>query len=142
MRSVQTGAAGLPGFGVQAGYVMPRTFYTLDGVLYADLAPPYGEGEGSLLTSLGFGASLRLLGLFNTFGDERYEGSHLDLGLRFGPSLRFRLDDETLQDKNTRFGLFLDTFVRFTTQLGNGRTVYGELGTQRPHLRAGLWFDL
>lgn len=141
-RSVQIGPAVLPGLGLQAGYVQPRSFYTTESAFYINLLPPFMGGENSLLISGGVGGSLRILGGLTTLEMANYEGYQLDLGLRFGPALRFVLGEETRTQKNTRVRLFLEPFTRFTWQVEGGRTLFAEVGTHDPFLRAGFWLFL
>ena len=140
-RLVQVGPAALPGLGVQAVYVQPRSFYTLESAFYSNLSPQFMEGEGSLLLSGGVGAAVRILGALTTLDLSNYEGYQLDLGFRFGPALRLKLDEETRSEKNKRARLFLEPFGRFAWTRER-QTFFAELGTQRPFLRAGLWLTL
>ena len=137
---VQAGLAVIPGAGVQVGYVGVRSIYTVEGILYTDISPGFGDGEGSVQVSGGLGGAVRPLGVLRTIGNAnpRYD---LDVGLRFGPSLFFATN-ATRSDKNQQFRLVLEPFVRFTSRLQSGRLVYAELGTLRPVLRAGLWIQL
>ena len=139
LRQLQVGLGAVPGIGIQAGYVAPRSFYTIEGMLYTDAVPGFSGGEGSVQVSAGIGAALRPLGILRTFGETNYPYD-LDVGLRFGPGLFFAFN-ETRVSKNQRFSLFLEPFVRFSTRLASGRMVFAEAGIQRPLLRAGLWFD-
>lgn len=139
-RYVQTGLAALPGIGLQAGYVGPRSFFTVEAMFYVDASPSFGDGEGSLQVSGGLGGAIRPLGVVRTIGNANYSYD-FDLGLRFGPSLFFATN-ATRSDKNQQFSLFLDPFIRFAWRLGSGRIIYVEVGGQRPVLRAGLWFSL
>ncbi|MDX1547650.1 MAG: hypothetical protein R3247_11715, partial [Rhodothermales bacterium] len=136
----QAGLALVPGAGIQAGYVSARSVYTVEGILYTDISPGFGDGEGSVQVSGGLGGTIRPLGILRTIGNtnQRYD---LDVGFRFGPSLFFATN-ATRSDKNQQFRLVLEPFFRFSTRLQSGRLVYAELGTLRPVLRAGLWFRL
>lgn len=140
-RLVQIGPAALPGLGAQAGYILPRSFYTLESTFYANISPQFAQGEGNLLVSGGIGGALRILGAITTLELSNYEGYQLDVGLRFGPAVRFILGEETLEQKNTRARLFLEPFSRFAWQLDNGQILFAEIGTQRPFLRGGLWVN-
>lgn len=139
-RYLQAGAAVIPGLGVQGGYITPRSFYTVEGMLYVDGSPGFAGGEGSLQVSGGLGGALRILGVLRAVGSPGYQGKNLDVGLRFGPSLFFAFGPSS-RDENP-FSLFLEPFARATTTLGSSRILYVELGVQRPLLRAGLWFAL
>ncbi len=139
-RYVQGGLAVLPGIGLSVGYVGPRSFYTVEGLLYADASPPFGGRESSLQVSAGLGVALRPLGVLRTIGGASY-AYDVDFGLRFGPSLFFASRTSRAR-KNQQFSLFLEPFLRFSTRARSGRIFFVEAGTQRPLLRAGLWFRL
>ena len=139
-RHIQAGLGVIPGIGLQGGYVVPRSFYTFESVLYLEGSPPFAGGEGSMQISGGLGGALRLFGILRTLGDPGYVGRDLDVGVRFGPSLFFTLG-ESSRGENP-FGLFLDPFVRLTTTIGGDRLFFAELGVQRPLLRGGLLFRL
>ncbi len=136
----QAGLAGLPGLGLQLGYVGPRSIYTAEVILYTDGSTRLPLGDGTVKVSVGIGGALRPLGIVRVIGnaDHSYD---LDVGLRFGPSFLFDTDP-TRSDKNQQFSLFLDPFFRFTRRLGSGRILFAELGVQRPSIRAGVWFGL
>ncbi len=139
-RYLQMGVAAFPGVGMQLGYVGRRSFYTVEGTLFADGKPSLGKGEESTLrVSGGLGAALRPLGVVRTIGNANYPYD-FDFGVRFGPSL-FLNTRATRSDKNQQFSLFLDLFLRFSSRFSNGRIFFLELGTQQPSIRAGLWFD-
>ena len=137
-RYLQMGMAAFPGVGMQLGYVGRRSFYTVEGTLFADGKPSLGEGESTLRVSGGLGAALRPLGVVRTIGNANYPYD-FDFGVRFGPSL-FLNTRATRSDKNQQFSLFLDLFLRFSSRFRNGRIFFLELGTQQPGIRAGLWF--
>lgn len=140
VRQLQVGLAAVPGVGVQAGYVSLRSLYTVEGMLYVDASPQFDGGEGSVQLSGGVGVALRPLGIARTIGNAPYQGYDLFLGTRFGPGLFFPYG--TSSRGENPFSLFLEPFVRLTRDGAGGRTLYIELGTQRPLLRAGLWFGL
>ncbi len=140
-RHIQAGLGLLPGIGLQTGYVYPRTFYTTEALLYVDGSPQFAGGESSLQVSLGFGSSIRPLSIVQTISSAEDIGYDLDVGLRGGPGLFFS-SEETRVEKNQRFSLFLEPFIRLTTAFRGKQTVYAELGFQRPLLRAGFWFEL
>ncbi len=139
-RQLQAGLGVIPGVGLQSGMVLPRGFYTIEGVAYVDVTPPYGGGEGSVQVSGGLGGSIRILGIIRALGNPGYRARDIDVGLRFGPSLFFAIG-ESSRGENP-FSLFFDPFVRLTSTLGGSRVFFAELGLQRPVLRAGLVFDL
>ncbi len=137
---IQGGPAALPGLGVQVGYVGSRSIYTVEGIFYADGWPSFSRGESTLQVSAGLGAALRPFGIVRTIGNADY-AYDIDFGLRFGPSLFFTTN-ATRPEKNQQFSLFFEPFLRFSTRSRNGRIFFVEAGTQRPLLRAGLWFSL
>ena len=139
---LQVGLGGLPGGGVQLGYITARSFFTTEGFLYAEGTPP-AFGEGALQVSAGFGGAVRLFGLSRLLGSTAWYAAtfNLDLGLRLGPSLHFA-EGETAADKNQRFSLFLEPFLRFAPGRGGRWALFFEAGTQRPYLRLGALMDL
>lgn len=139
-RYVQAGVAVVPGLGIQAGYVRMRSLYTVEALSYVDATPRFGGGEGNIHVSGGLGGSLRVLGILRAVGSPAYVGRDLDVGLRFGPSLTFTYGDSP-RARNP-FSLFLEPFVRATSNFNGGRVYFIEVGLQRPLLRAGLFFEL
>lgn len=137
-RHLQTGVAVLPGLGLQLGYVGVHSLYTLEGTLYADGNPSFGDRESTLRLSMGIGGAIRPLGVVRTIGnaDYRYD---FDFGVRFGPSLFFTTG-ATRSDKNQQFSLFLDPFIRFSSRFRSGQIFFLEIGPQNPVVRLGLWF--
>jgi hypothetical protein len=140
-RFIQVGAAVIPGVGIQGGYVAPRSFFTVEGIVYLDGSPAFAGGEGSIQVSGGLGGAVRVLGILRTIGSPGYVGRDFDFGMRFGPSLFFAFGGESSREENP-FSLFLEPFLRATSTLGKNHTFYVELGVQRPLLRAGVWFEL
>jgi hypothetical protein len=138
---LQVGLGGLPGVGLQAGYVLLRDMYTAEGVLSAEVVPNSSDGDGDVLAAIGLGGALRILGIARTIGDTGYATYDIDVGLRLGPAFLFSLGEETRADKNQRFRLSLEMFARFSTTRGSKR-FYAEVGTHRPIFRLGLWFML
>lgn len=142
---VQLGVGALPGMGLQTGYVSARGFYAIDGMVILHATPRFAGGENDVQIAAAFGAALRPLGVVQTIGNTGYLPYNIDLGLRLGPGLTFFGGDETLADKNKRFSLVFEPFVRVTTDLvlgGAARTFFLEAGIQRPYLRTGIWLDL
>lgn len=139
-RYIQAGAGVIPGIGVQGGYVAPRSFFTVEGILYVDGSPPFAGGQGSVQLSGGLGGAIRILGIFRAIGSPGYQRRDFDVGLRFGPSLFFTVG-ESSRGENP-FALFLEPFLRATSTLGGRRILFAEIGIQRPILRAGVWFEL
>ncbi len=137
-KQVQVGAAGLPGVGLQAGYLAAQNFFTREINLVADLSS--FRSNGDVQTALAIGGSVRIMGIGRTIGNAYYRGWDLDVGARIGPGLLFEFR-ESRADKNRRFSLFLEPFVRVVAR--PGRTAfYAELGAQRPVLRAGFWIPV
>ncbi len=139
-RYIQAGIGVIPGVGLQGGYMMPASFYTVEGTLYVDGSPSFAGGQGSIQLSGGLGGAVRVLGIIRAVGSPGYQNRDFDVGLRFGPSLFFTMG-ESSRDENP-FSLFLEPFLRATSSLGRDHIFFAELGVQRPILRAGIWFDL
>lgn len=139
-RFIQAGVGAVPGIGLQGGYVAPRSFFTVEGIVYVDGSPPFAGGEGSVQVSGGLGGAIRILGILRAVGSPGYQGRDFDVGLRFGPSLFFTVG-ESSRGENP-FSLFLEPFLRATTTFGGERIFFAELGIQRPLVRAGVWFGL
>jgi hypothetical protein len=139
---IQLGLGVVPGFGGQLGYVSPSALFTTEGMLYVNASPQFAGGQGSVQVSLGIGGAFRPLGLTRMMGNTGYTGYDIDLGLRFGPSLEFFTYEETRVEKNQRFSLFLDPYVRVTSDIRPGRRFFVEAGIQRPLFRGGLWLSL
>jgi hypothetical protein len=138
--AVQLGATGEPGVGVQAGYVQPRTVFTVEATLYADVQAPFSEaGERRFQAAGSVGGALRAFEIVRIVTGGGPSG-HLDLGLRAGPGLGFEAE-ETVAEKNRRFRLLLDPFTRYVRRVGGVRA-FGEVGLARPRLRAGVWLGL
>ena len=139
-RVVQLGIAAIPGAGAVAGYVLPRGFYTIGAILYADATPRFSGGEGSLLVSLGIGGSIRPMGVVRMIANAGAGTYDLDLGVRVGQSLFFPYGESSR--RRNPFSLFIEPFVRVTSDLNRDRTYFVEVGIQRPILRVGLWMSL
>ncbi len=137
---IQAGAGIVPGIGIQGGYVAPRSFFTVEGIVYVNGSPPFAGGQGSVQVSGGLGGAIRVLGIFRTIGGPGYQGRDFDVGLRFGPGLFFTLGESSRSENP--FSLFLEPFLRATSTLGGERLFFAELGIHPPILRAGIWFAL
>ncbi len=135
---LQLGLGILPGLGAQVGYLSPGAFFVTEGMLFVDGVPPFLGGEGTVQLSLGGGGAVRTLGIARLFSEEQFEGFDVDFGARFGPALSFGVN-ETRAEKNQRFSLFFDPYLRFVTRAGGRFTVFAEAGAQRPLVRGGLW---
>lgn len=138
---IQLGAAALPGVGLQLGYVDAGDILTREAVVYADMRPQFGRDDEALQVSAAVGVSLRIVGGLETIGVLHPRIWDVHAGLRFGPSLLFRRN-ETLAEKNQRFSLFLDPFLRFTVQPRERLIYFLEAGLQRPSIRAGVWLTI
>lgn len=137
---LQLGPGFFPDAGVQVGFVAPRGFYTTEGVLYVDATAPFSEERRRVRATGVVGGAVRLVGIMNYFREQALP-YHVDLGLRLGPGLRFKAR-ETRAEKNQRFRLVFEPFLRFTYAFERGFTVFTETGSARPYLRAGLWLRL
>ncbi|NNE45264.1 MAG: hypothetical protein HKN37_01245 [Rhodothermales bacterium] len=138
---LQLGAAGLPGVGIQLGYVDAGDIFTREALVYADVRPRFQSDNETLLISAGVGVSIRIVGGLETVELITPRIWDLHLGVRFGPGLLFRRN-ETRAEKNQRFSLFLDPFVRFTVAPRGKQTYFLEAGVHRPSLRAGVWLRI
>ena len=140
-RQLQMGLGGLPGAGVQVGYVTVRSFFTVESQFYIEGVPP-SFGEGNVHFSAGFGGAIRLFGLSRLLGSPAWyvDVFDVDLGLRLGPSLAFA-ENETPADRNQRFSLFLEPFLRIAPSISEDWALYLEVGPQRPSLRLGALWD-
>lgn len=137
---VQLGVAGAPSVGLQFGFIPQRRFYNIETISHASYRPPFFGGDHNLYFSAGFGASLRIMGVVDFVRDDPTPYD-VDVGLRLGPGLQFK-PNETLADRNRRFFLFLEPFVRYAFQMEGGQILFAELGAQQPFLRVGIWLSL
>jgi hypothetical protein len=135
----QVGVGAIPGVGLQGKFVQPRALYTIEGGLYADFSPSFAGGEGSFHLAGGLGGAIRTFGIARAVGSPGFL-SDLDVGMRIGPALFFALGESSRAENP--FSLFLEPFARFSTSLGENRIFFGEIGLQRPILRAGLFIPL
>ena len=134
------GIGAIPGLGIQAGYVAPRTLYTREALLYVD-AKPFSGKEGSVQIAVVIGGSARIIGIAETLGAVGQRRFDLDFGLRLGPGLTFQFE-QTRSSKNQRFSLAFEPFLRFSSVLGPRRHYYVEAGVIRPLIRAGVLLRL
>lgn len=137
---IQAGAGVIPGIGIQGGYVAPRSFFTVEGIVYVNGSPPFAGGQGSVQVSGGLGGAIRVLGIFRTIGGPGHQGRDFDVGLRFGPGLFFTVGESSRSENP--FSLFLEPFLRATSTFGGEHIFFAELGIHPPVLRAGIWFEL
>ena len=131
--NVLIGIAGLPGIGVEATYIAPGRMYTREAVLYADLSRFDSKASSQVAATIG--ASIRIVGALEVLGMARPRRYDVHVGVRIGPGLLFRFDEDKA-DRNQRFSLVLDPFVRYTLSLK--RLVYVEAGVSRPNIRMGI----
>lgn len=135
---VQAGPAVFPGVGIQAGYVAAESFFTREVNAVLDTRDFGPEATGQVATTIG--GSIRVLGIGRTIGGVRYRGVDLDIGMRVGPALSFRLREDRAF-RNRRFNLYLEPFVRWTGQI-RSRLLFAELGVHAPVLRIGAWWRI
>lgn len=135
----QIGLGLIPGVGLQGMFVQPRALYTIEGGLYADFTPPFAGGEGSFHLAGGLGGSIRAFGIARAMGTPGFQ-SDLDIGMRIGPALFFAIGESSRSENP--FSLFLEPFARFSFPLAENRMFFGEIGLQRPVLRAGIFVGL
>ena len=138
---VQVGAAISPGYGISAGILSVHSIYTREIQIISDLKPVFiDRGEQARVAALA-GVSLRLLGVERLIGYGGYRGFDVDIGLRTGPGLSFSTRD-TRVDKNRRFVLLVEPYVRFSHALSNTGALIVEAGTASPYFRLGVWIPL
>ncbi|MEM9665138.1 MAG: hypothetical protein AAF970_09400 [Bacteroidota bacterium] len=138
---VQLGLGLFPRVGWQLGYVQPGNVFIREAVLYTHITPGVLSDRRRLQATLGVGGAIRALNVARLVANITNTNNDLDLGVRVGPSLAFATE-ETRADKNQRFNLFIEPFLRLTTRLRNNQVLYTELGIQQPSLRIGLWVGL
>lgn len=134
----QVGLATFPGAGIQAGYVTAESFFTRELNAVLDVRDFGPEATAQVATTLG--GAIRVLGIGRTIGGVRYRGVDLDVGMRVGPALSFRLREDRAF-RNRRFNLYLEPFVRWTG-LVKRRLLFAELGVHAPVLRFGAWWKI
>ncbi len=137
---IQAGLGAWPGAGIQINYVNIHSVYTIETALYGEIQPSLGGSRASGTASGGVGVSFRPLGALRVIGQADF-GYDLDLGVRFGPSLRFT-QQATRSDKNKQFRLFLDPFLRLVKPRSGGGAFYAEIGPLGPVLRLGIWLRI
>jgi hypothetical protein len=135
----QVGLGVIPGIGAQGIFVQPRALYTIEGGVYADFSPSFAGGQGSFHLAGGLGGALRIFGIARALGTPGFQ-TDFDVGMRLGPALFFALGESSRAENP--FSLFLEPYVRFSGPLGENQMIFGEIGLQRPILRAGLYFSL
>lgn len=140
--TVLIGVGGLPGLGAMAGYVAPARMYTREAVVYGDVIPSIRGRDGSAYVAVVIGGALRIIGTGETLGFIPPKKYDIDIGIRLGPSLVFEFE-ESRADKNKRFNVAAEPFLRFARKLGKQqRTFFAEGGLIRPTLRFGIWIGM
>lgn len=140
--TVLAGVGGLPGAGAMVGYVSPKRMYTREAVVYGVVIPSIRGRDGSAYVGVVIGGALRIIGTGETLGLIPPKKYDIDIGIRLGPALVFEFD-ESRADKNKRFNVAAEPFLRIARNLGKSqRTFYVEGGLIRPSLRLGIWFGI
>lgn len=135
---IQVAVATLGGNGLQMGVLSARTVYTREVMVLADLDPLWRDTDRRARVVLMPGISVRTLGFERLIGGAAYRGFDIDLGLRAGPGLSFDTD-ETVEERNRRFELVIEPYVRLTSAQARQLAWLLELGSTRPALRFGVW---
>lgn len=135
---IQLALATLTGNGLQIGALSARTVYTREVMVLADLDPLWRDTPRRARVVLMPAVSLRLFGFERLVGGAAYRGFDVDLGLRAGPGLSFAAN-ETTEERNRRFELVIEPFLRLTMATGRRMTWLVEVGSARPSFRLGMW---
>lgn len=135
---VQFALSTMGGNGAQIGLVSARTVYTREVMVLSDLDPLWRDIDRRARVVVLPGISLRMFGFERLIGGAAYRGFDVDIGLRAGPGLTFDTD-ETSAERDRRFELVVEPFLRLTSA-GSGRLAWLlEIGSTRPALRFGVW---
>ena len=134
---IQLALATLTGNGLQIGALSARTVYTREVMVLADLDPLWRDTPRRARVVLMPAVSLRLFGFERLVGGAAYRGFDVDLGLRAGPGLSFAAN-ETTEERNRRFELVIEPFLRLTMATGRRMTWLVEVGSARPSFRLGM----
>src|SRR5690606_40465591 len=118
---------------LQGMYLAPGRMYTREALLMGSVLPR--GSEGSVHVGVAIGGALRVVGALEALGMTRPRMFDVHVGLRVGPGLRFGFE-ELRADRNQRFNLVFEPFVRYTRNVG--RMIYFEAGLARPALRVGV----
>ncbi len=135
---VQVALSTVGGNGVQIGFVSTRSIYTREVMILSDLDPLWRDSDRRARVMLLPGMSLRIFGFERLIGGAAYRGFDIDAGLRAGPGLAFDTD-ETSAERDRRFELVLEPFLRLTSAGSERLAWLIELGSTRPALRFGVW---
>lgn len=127
------GVGALPGVGLQGTYLAPGRMYTREALLFGSVVPR--GSEGSVHVAVAIGGALRIVGALEAVGMSRPRRFDVHVGVRVGPGLRFGFE-EVRADRNQRFNLVFEPFIRYTRDIG--RRLYVEVGLARPSLRVGV----
>lgn len=138
---VHAGLAAAGGVGVQFGFVNAKDFFTREVTVLADFLTALDPESGNNQVVVTIGGALRLFGFERTIGNVAYRGYDVDLGFRIGPGLSFSTR-ETLSEKNKRFNLFLEPYVRISVSSRMIEVLFLEAGTTRPLFRLGIWIQI
>lgn len=111
---------------------------TREAVLYADYQPRVLGGRGRLLVAASAGGGVRLTEALRAVRGSEPAPYDLDFGARVGPAFYYAFFEQTAEGEARAFRIAFDPFARATLHLFEGRTVFVEVGTQQPSLRAGL----
>jgi hypothetical protein len=131
--NVLVGFATLPGIGVQATYVAPGRMYTREALLISDLSRLGSKRSSQVAVAIG--GAIRIIGSLEVLGMARPRRYDIHAGVRIGPGLLFRFAEDKA-DRNRRFSLTFEPFVRYTISLK--RLFYIEAGVTRPNIRLGF----
>jgi len=137
-RQLQFAASTLGGNGAQIGLVSARSVYTTEVVVLSDLDPLWRTTDRRARVVVMPGISLRMLGFERLIGGAAYRGFDIGIGLRAGPGLTFDTE-ETSAERDRRFELVLEPFLRFTSAQSGRLSWLLELGSTRPAFRVGIW---
>lgn len=135
---IQATGATWGGNGLQLGIVSARSVFTREIIVLMDAEPVLRDVNRQARVVLLPGVSLRAFGFERLIGGAAYRGFDLNVGFRAGPGITFG-SDESLADRNRRFELVLEPFIRITARQNHSLTWLVELGSTRPAARAGFW---
>ena len=138
---VAAGVALVNGTGVQVAYINAQDFFTRELSVQADLGSRFNPGVDRNQLVFAFGGALRVFGFERTIGTVGYRGYDIDVGFRIGPGFSFSTR-ESRADRNRRFNLVMEPYIRISARTGFVHAVYLEAGTSRPHIRFGFWLQL
>ncbi len=129
---------GVGGVGVFASDALG--VFTREAAVYADYQPRVLGGRGRLLVAVAAGGGVRVTEALRVVRGGAPGPADLDLGVRVGPAFYYAFFEQTAEAEARAFRIAFDPFARGLLHLPGGRTVFVELGTQQPSLRAGVVF--